>query len=315
MSSPRDPAATPRRVAALDLGTNTAMLLVAERGRSGELVPVVDRELYPRLGEGLEASGALSPAARARTLAAVRELAEEARSYGAHTLSLVGTSALREGDPGGAFLAELRAIVHDARVIDGEEEARLTTLGALAATGVRGPFVCIDVGGGSTELVVGVADEVGAGFTVELARSLPLGSVRLGGRHASSEEPYLDAYGDARTLLFEALPELRAAGRAVVAVAGSAATVGALVLQAHGRPWEEGARIDARAVDDVCELLVALDLEARARLHPWLAQRADVAPFGAIVLQAALHHLGADELVTSSAGVRWGLAIELLGRP
>jgi exopolyphosphatase/pppGpp-phosphohydrolase len=130
-----------------------------------------------------------------------------------------------------------------------------------------------------------------------------------------SEEPYLDAYGDARTLLFEALPDLRAAGRAVVAVAGSAATVGALVLQAHGRPWEEGVCIDARAVDDVCELLVSLDLDARAALHSWLAQRADVAPFGAIVLQAVLHHLDAEELHTSSAGVRWGLALELLDRP
>jgi exopolyphosphatase/guanosine-5'-triphosphate,3'-diphosphate pyrophosphatase len=315
MSDPGDPEASPRRVAAIDLGTNTAMLLVAERGAAGELVPVFDRELYPRLGEGLEQAGTLSPEARARTLEAVRDLAAEARSYGAHTLSLVGTSALREGDRGGAFLAELRAIVAEARAIGGEEEARLTTMGALAATGVRGPFVCIDVGGGSTELVVGVAEASGAGFTVELARSLPLGSVRLRGRHADSEEPYLDAYGDARTLLFEALPELRAGGRAVVAVAGSAATVGALVLQAHGRPWEEGVLIDARAVDDVCELLVSLDLEERARLHPWLAQRADVAPFGAIVLQAALHHLGAEELHTSSAGVRWGLALELLGRP
>jgi exopolyphosphatase/guanosine-5'-triphosphate,3'-diphosphate pyrophosphatase len=312
MSGVSGPADGTRRVGAIDLGTNTAILLVAEASPTGGLVVVHDRELYPRLGEGLEATGTLAAAARARTLAAVRDLAEEASHYGAHTLSLVGTAALREGDRDGAFLAELRAVVPGARAVGGEEEARLTTIGALAATGVRGPFVCIDVGGGSTEIVVGVAQGDGAGFTVELAQSLPLGSVRLHGRHLDSDEPYLDAYGDARTLLFDALPALRAGARSVVAVAGSAATVGALVLQANGRPWEEGACIDARAVDDVCELLVSLDVDARCALHPWLAQRADVAPFGAIVLQAILHHLDAEEVRTSSAGVRWGLALELL---
>lgn len=302
----------PRRVGAIDLGTNTAMLLVAERGPAGELVPVHEEELYPRLGEGLEAHGTLAPEARTRTLDAVRRLADRASEYGAHTLSLVGTSALREGDRDGAFLAELRGVVPDARAIDGEEEARLATAGALAATGVRGPFVCIDVGGGSTEVVVGEAREAGDGFTVHAAHSLRLGSVRLHGRHLDSEEPYLDAYGDARTLAFHELSSLRAAGSLVVAVAGTAATVGALVLQANGEPWREGVWVHARAVDDVVELLVSLDEDERAALHPWLAARADVAPYGAIVLQALLHHLDAEEVCVSSAGVRWGLALALL---
>lgn len=303
---------TPKRVAAIDLGTNTAMLLVAERGPGGELAPVWEEELYPRLGEGLEATGVLGEGPRARTLDAVRRLAETATKYGAHTLSLVGTSALREGDRAGAFLAELRRVVPSARVVDGLEEARLATAGALAATGVRGPFVCIDVGGGSTEVVVGEASATSGAFTVSASTSLRLGSVRLHGRHLASEEPYLDAYGDARTLAFQELSALRAEGRSVVAVAGTAATVGALVLQAHGQPWSEGAWLHTRAVDDVVELLVSLDEDERAALHPWLAARADVAPYGAIVLQALLHHLDAEEVCVSSAGVRWGLALELL---
>jgi exopolyphosphatase / guanosine-5'-triphosphate,3'-diphosphate pyrophosphatase len=305
----------PRRVGAIDLGTNTAMLLVAERGPAGELVPVHEEELYPRLGEGLEALGTLAPEARTRTLDAVRRLAERAEEYGAHTLSLVGTSALREGDPTGAFLAELRRVVPAARAIDGEEEARLATAGALAATGVAGPFVCIDVGGGSTEVVVGDTYGTAGAFTMTTATSLRLGSVRLHGRHRDSEEPYLDAYGDARTLAFHELSALRAEGRSVVAVAGTAATVGALVLQAHGQPWSEGTWLHTRAVDDVVELLVSLDEDERTALHPWLAARADVAPYGAIVLQALLHHLDAEEVCVSSAGVRWGLALELLGTP
>jgi exopolyphosphatase/guanosine-5'-triphosphate,3'-diphosphate pyrophosphatase len=209
----------------------------------------------------------------------------------------------------------LREVVPAARVIDADEEARLATAGALAATGVEGPFVCIDVGGGSTEVVVGETAARGEGFTVGRAASLRLGSVRLHGRHQDSEEPYLDAYGEARTLAFQELSGLSAAGRVVIAVAGTAATVGALVLQATGEAWREGVWLDARAVDDVVQMLVAVDEDERAALHPWLAARADVAPYGAIVLQALLHHLDAEEVCASSAGVRWGLALELLGAP
>ena len=301
-----------RRVGAIDLGTNTAMLLVAERGPAGELVAVHESELYPRLGEGLAVTGTLGSEACARTLDAVRRLAATAATYEIHTLSLVGTSALREGDLDGEFLAALRSVVPAARVIDGGEEARLAAAGALAATGVEGPFVCIDVGGGSTEVVVGDARGPGGAFTVHAAHSLRLGSVRLHDRHIDSEEPYLDAYGDARTLAFHELSSLKAAKRSVVAVAGTAATVGALILAAHGEPWREGAWLHTRAVDDVIELLVSLDEDERASLHPWLAARADVAPYGAIVLQAILHHLDAEEVCVSSAGVRWGLALELL---
>ena len=188
----------------------------------------------------------------------------------------------------------------------------MTTAGALAVTGTHGDFVCIDVGGGSTEVVVGTSNGPRAPFVVHESVSLRLGSVRLHGRHAASDEPYLDAYGDARTLLFEALPTLRAGACTVVAVAGSAATVGALALQVRGEPWREGATIPTVDVDATVERLVLTDEEDRAALHPWLAQRADVAPYGAIVLQAALHHLDEREVVVSTAGVRWGLAVELL---
>jgi len=302
-----------RRVGAIDLGTNTAMLLVLEERDDGVLHPLVELELYPRLGEELERTGHLDRAARTRTLSAVRSLVKAASEYAPHTLSLVGTSALREGDRDGAFLAELRSVVPSARVIDGAEEARMTTAGALAVTATRGDFVCIDVGGGSTELVVGSARGPRAPFEIDDAVSLRLGSVRLHDRHAASEDPYLDAYGDARTLLFEALSSLRAEARTVIAVAGSAATVGALALQDRGEPWREGATIATVEVDAVVERLVRTDEHERAALHPWLAQRADVAPYGAIVLQAALHHLDARDVVVSSAGVRWGLAVELLG--
>ena len=303
---------TPRRVGAIDLGTNTAMLLVLEERDDGVLHPLVDVELYPRLGDGLERTGHLDPAARARTLAAVQRLVTTASEYAPHTLSLVGTSALREGDRDGRFLAELRSLVPSARVIDGPEEARMTTAGALAVAETHGDFVCIDVGGGSTEVVVGTSNGPRAPFVLQETVSLRLGSVRLHGRHGAGDEPYLDAYGDARSQLFQALPVLRAEHRSVLAVAGSAATVGALALQERGEPWREGATVPTDEVDATVERLVLTDEEDRAALHPWLAQRADVAPYGAIVLQAALHHLDAREVVVSTAGVRWGLALELL---
>ncbi len=301
-----------RRVGAIDLGTNTAMLLVVEASADGTRRVLVDRELYPRLGEGLDEAGCLSGAARERTLKAVRALADEARCYDTQTLSLVGTSALRDGDKDGSLLAELRAIVPSSRVIDGAEEARLTTSGALAVTGVRGAFVCIDVGGGSTEVVFGETAQATHAFEVRFAASLPLGSVRLHGRHAEADEPFLEAYGDARTLLFDALPCMSVDSHTVIAVAGSAATVGALALMARDEAWHEGARIGTREVDAVVERLVLTSEDDRAAMHPWLAQRADVAPYGAIVLQAVLHHLAVRELVVSTAGVRWGLAIDLL---
>ena len=302
----------PRRVGAIDLGTNTATLLVAQSGPRRSVVPVFERELYPRLGEALDRTGHLSPVACARALDAVATLASDADAYGVESLSAVGTSALRDGDRGGVFLAELRRLVPSLRAIAAEEEAFLATSGVLVATSLEGPFVCIDVGGGSTEIVFGESHGGAGSFAVHASHSLALGSVRLHDRHRAAPAPYLDAYGDARTLLFHELPNLRAGARCVVAAAGTAATVGAVALQGQGRPWSEGACIDVSALDDVCLQLAALDVRSRAALHPRLEHRADVAPFGAIILQAIAHHLDASSLRVTSAGVAWGLASRLL---
>lgn len=303
------------RVGAIDLGSNTAMLLVLEEsGPGADLRPLLERELFPRLGDGLKGTQKLSEKAKSRTLRAVQSLADEANTYGLHTLSLVGTSALRRGDPDGVFLRELRTIVPSARVIDGDTEARLSASGALAVTRVTGDFVCIDVGGGSTEVLLG--HKGGAhpyAFSTSFAVSLPLGSVELFDRFQSADEPFLDAYGFARSLLLDTLNAPSTATATAIAGAGSAAAVGAVALLRRQENWHEGARVSSLEVDDTVELLASLSEDDRARVHPWIAERADVAPFGAIVLQAVMHHLQLSEVVVTTAGVRWGLALELLG--
>ena len=184
----------PLRVAAVDCGTNSIRLLVAEVGDDGALTDVVRRMEIVRLGQDIDRTGVIAPEAMERTLAATREYAAQCRELGVQRVRFVATSASRDARNAADFVDGVHRAFREVdldvavEVVDGDTEARLSFTGAtaeLASVGVPGPFVVVDIGGGSTELVRGTTD-------VEAARSVDVGSVRLTERHLRSDPPLAD---------------------------------------------------------------------------------------------------------------------------
>ncbi len=172
-----------QRVAVVDIGTNSTRLLVADvEGRA--VVEVERRNRVTRLGRGVDLSGQLSAEAIEAVCDAIADYAEIYRAAGAEVVEAIATSAVRDSSNGGAFIAELRErFALSARVLDGDEEARLTYLGATADSPPSEPTLVIDIGGGSTELIVGAGDEIA------YHASLQAGVVRHTERHISGDPP------------------------------------------------------------------------------------------------------------------------------
>jgi len=306
-----------RLLAAIDLGTNTVRILVAEMDPATGLVPRWADQAVTRLGEGLTGRGTLAAAAAERTLAAVRRYRDRARILGAAEVLLVATAAVRQARDGGEFLARLRAEPGVLpRVVSGEEEAGLTLLGASWGLGaVAGTFALIDIGGGSTEVLVA------EGARVLTAVSLTLGVVQLVERffvHDPVEPVELAAcraYVDAR-FRDEAWGRIRPLQPAtLVATAGTPTTLAALDLglSAYDPARVQGHRLSAIAIARLTERLAALPLAERARAPGLEPGRADVIVPGAIVLAAALAGLGLPAAVVSDAGLREGILLDAVG--
>jgi exopolyphosphatase/guanosine-5'-triphosphate,3'-diphosphate pyrophosphatase len=305
------------RVAAIDIGTNTVLLLVAEPAADGSLVAVTERATITRLGEGVDRTRRFAPAAVARTRACLEEYARIVEALGVERVAVVGTSAMR--DTGGGD--EVRAHVHaafavDARVLSGEEEARLTFRGALSglnATG-QGEAAVFDIGGGSTEIVLGRMDA----DTVHLAfvQSFNVGSVRLTERHVAHDPPTpseLTILARSAREAFAAIPT-PAGGRPPIGVAGTMTTLAAVSLGLF--PYD-GARVHGHTLgyDELRGLvgrLESMDLESRRQLPGMEPKRADVIVAGGRIALALLEHWHADSAQISDRGVRWGLARELI---
>jgi exopolyphosphatase/guanosine-5'-triphosphate,3'-diphosphate pyrophosphatase len=306
-----------RVLAAIDLGTNTVRVLVAETDRATGLIRRWADQIVTRLGEGLTSRGTLAPAAAERTLAAVRRYRERARILGATEVLLVATAAVRQARDGSEFLARLRAEPGLLpRVVSGEEEAALTLLGTTWGLGtVTGTFALLDIGGGSTEVLVAKGAETLA--TV----SLTLGVVQLVERffvHDPVEPGDLAAcraHVDAR-LRDEAWPRIRQYRPAtLVATAGTPTTLAALDLglQAYDPARVQGHHLSAPAVERLTTRLAALPLAERVRTPGLEPGRADVIVPGAVVLGAALAGLGLPAAVVSDAGLREGILLDAVG--
>jgi exopolyphosphatase/guanosine-5'-triphosphate,3'-diphosphate pyrophosphatase len=299
------------RVATVDIGTNTILLLIAERDARGELVAVREEATITRLGQGVDKTKRLAPEAVARALECLGRYGDIVKELGATKVDVVGTSAMR--DAGGS--EEVRAFVRerfgvDARVISGEEEARVTFAGALSGLPKEsGPAVVFDIGGGSTEVVRG------EGQNVYFATSADMGSVRLTERCIPSDPPTaaeLDAAREAAARAFASLPDLPTS-RAPVGIAGTMTTLAAISM--HMTTYD-GARVHgstlsraelARIVDE----LAKMPLAERQKVTGLEPKRADVIVAGGLVALAVLDRLGASEARVSDRGVRWGLATAL----
>ena len=306
-----------RPLAAIDLGTNTVRLLVAETDPTRALVPLWADQVVTRLGEGLTARGTLAPAAQDRTLAAVRRYRDRAQALGADHVLLVATAAVRQARDGGMFLARLQTEPRlRPRVVTGEEEAGLTLLGAVWALGLAaGTFALLDIGGGSTEVLVA------EGAHVLTAVSLGVGVVQLAERFfvrdpvEAAELAACRAYVDAR-FLDEAWDRIRPIHPAtLIATAGTATTLAALDLglPAYDPARVQGHHLAAVAIERLTTRLAALPAADRARLPGLEPGRADVIVPGALVLAAALAGLGLDAAVVSDAGLREGILLEAIG--
>ncbi len=300
--------AAPVRLASIDIGTNSVLLTVAEAGPTG-LLPVVERATITRLGEGVDRTRALSEAAVERTLSCLAAYAEVLRAEGVARVEAVGTSAMRDAAGGATFVERAAELLGAApRVISGEEEARLTFTGGLSGLTLDGDGAALvfDVGGGSTELILGRASPP----HIESARSLDIGSVRLTERHVRSDPP---SSQELRALDDDIAAALRGAvptgTRALVGVAGTVTTMGAIArgIDPYDARSVHGLRLGADEVRAVARRLAALPLAERCALPGLSAKRADVIVAGARIVTAVLDASGAAALVVSDRGVRWGL--------
>jgi exopolyphosphatase/guanosine-5'-triphosphate,3'-diphosphate pyrophosphatase len=304
------------RVATIDIGTNTVLLLVAERGPDGALVPVAERATITRLGEGVDRTRALAPEAIARTRACLEDYARVVHDAGATRVAVVGTSAMRDASGGDAVRACVRELLGvEARVISGREEARLTFRGALSGLPVdaREDVAVFDIGGGSTEVVLGRLEA--ALPRIAFAESFDVGSVRLTERHVAHDPPTAEEMRQVESAArdaFASVPSLPR-GRAPVGIAGTMTTLAAVAL---GLEPYDGARVHGftmtrEELDRVVAQLAELDVEARRRVRGMEPKRADVIVAGGAIARVLLEHWGAPAVVVSDRGVRWGLADEL----
>ncbi len=304
------------RVAAIDIGTNTVLLLVADGG-GGFLRAAAERATITRLGEGVDRTRRLSPAAVARTIECLEGYARDVRELGAERVAVVGTSAMRDAEGGGEVRARVRALFGvEARVLSGEEEARLTFRGAMGGIAIdaRKDVAVFDIGGGSTEVVIGRI-EAGAP-RIAFGASYDVGSVRLTERHVTHDPPTKE---EAELLTrtgrssFAGVPPLPDSSPPV-GIAGTMTTLAAVSL---GLATYDGARVHNHLMGlaelrRVVEELASVNLEGRRRVRGMEPKRADVIIAGGVLALALLDHWVAPSVRISDRGVRWGLAEELL---
>jgi exopolyphosphatase / guanosine-5'-triphosphate,3'-diphosphate pyrophosphatase len=305
-----------RRLAAIDLGTNTVRLLVVETSR-GEWHTLHQDQRVTRLGEGQAAAGILQPAAMRRTAEVVAAFARQAEDLGVLDVRIVATSAVREAANAGEFLDQVRrSSGRQVRVISGEEEARLTLLGVREGLpSLGGDFLLFDIGGGSTEFVLARAGEVAAAVSVRL------GVVELAERFMDEEGPVgakssEAMIGEAARRLAAGLTEpiLQHDAPTLVGSAGTVTTLAALDLglEAYDAGRVHGHRLTRAAVQRLRGRLEALSLAERAALPCLEPGRADLIIPGSTICLEILDRLGFDALVVSDRGLREGILYEIL---
>ena len=308
------------RVAAIDCGTNSIRLLIADLGAGpgGQPVDVVRQMEVVRLGEGVDRTGRLAPAAIERTRVALAGYARRIAAEGADRVRMVATSATRDAANKDDFVAMVQATLGaDPEVISGTEEAALSFAGAVAGLpGLADPVLLTDIGGGSTELVLG--DPGPRSGAVRASFSMDVGCVRLTERRLHGD-PVTDAQVDAaledlRIAIDEAARTVPLTGAAAfVGVAGTVTTIAALAL---GLPAYDPAAIHGRAVSaaQVAEVTAGLQAMTRAQraalpvMHPG---RVDVIVGGAMVLRTLMERTGSEHVIASEHDILDGIAASL----
>lgn len=306
------------RVASIDIGTNTTLLLVAEKRDDGTLVAVVEHATITRLGQGVDKTRVLAPEAVKRTNDCLDRYAEIVQRLSVTKVAVVGTSAMRDAGGGEEVRAHVKARFGvEARTISGDEEARLTFRGALSglpASKIGARVVVFDIGGGSTEVVHGRPGERSDG-AIAFAHSYDVGSVRLTERLVKEDPPSAaEREAISRTVAeaFSSVPDLEI-DAAPVGIAGTMTTLAAVSMKMTSY---DGARVHGHTMtiaelERVTHELASVPLSVRKDLPGLEPKRADVIVAGSLVALGFLRHVKAKEVTISDRGVRWGLAEEL----
>jgi exopolyphosphatase/guanosine-5'-triphosphate,3'-diphosphate pyrophosphatase len=298
------------RVAAIDCGTNSIRLLIADID-GDTLTDVVRRMEIVRLGEGVDRTGRLAPAAIERTRVALHGFAADIAARDVNGVRMVATSASRDAENAADFHDMVRATLGTSpEVVSGDEEARLSFAGAVRGlrTDSPAPYLVVDIGGGSTEFVVGT-------YAAEAARSVDIGCVRMTERHLPGDPPtaaqIAAAEADITAQVRRALDAVPAKSAAtLIGLAGSVTTVTAMALglAAYDADRIHGARVSFEQVCAVTGKLLAMTRAQRLAepvMHPG---RADVIGAGALILRVVMVESGAPYVVASEHDILDGIA-------
>ncbi len=300
-----------KTVAVIDIGTNSARLLIA-KVVAGQVVEVQRRSTVTRLGRGVDLTGQLAAEAIEATCEAIADYVVLYRETGVDRVKAIATSAVRDAANGSAFVAELRErFALSAQVLDGEQEARLTYLGATSEHRPTAPTLVIDIGGGSTELIVGEGSEIA------FHTSLQAGVVRHTERYLPSDPPTaaeLEALAaDVRALIGAAIGQNHTspAPRAGIAVAGTPTSLAAIEMSLD--PYDpmrvHGHHLTFHSIQWMLSQLASSPLAERrqiAGLHP---DRAPTIVAGVVILTEAMRAFGLDQIEVSEHDILYGSAI------
>jgi exopolyphosphatase/guanosine-5'-triphosphate,3'-diphosphate pyrophosphatase len=297
-----------KRVAVIDIGTNSTRLLVADVA-GGRVSPLERRSTVTRLGRGVDLSGHLSAEAIEDVCAAIGDYVGILEELGAETVDAIATSAVRDADNGSAFIAELRErFALSARVLDGEEEARLTYMGATSEHQPAEPTLVVDIGGGSTELIVGTGSEV------SFHDSLQAGVVRHTERCFGADPPTAEEMEalatDVRGLIEASVGAGIEAGQGI-AVAGTPTSLAAVEMELE--PYDptrvHGHVLALPSIQHMLSRLASVPLSERVEIPGLHPDRAPTIVAGVVILIETMRAFGLEEIAVSEHDILYGTAL------
>jgi exopolyphosphatase / guanosine-5'-triphosphate,3'-diphosphate pyrophosphatase len=306
------------RVAALDIGTNTVLLLIADVDDTKFRV-VRDDHAIARLGEGVDRTHHISDAAYERFISILREHQKTIAEFNCDHIIAAATSAMRDAENRDEIIERTKHDTGiDVEILSGDDEARLTYRGALVgmttpipSPSVRGGvrFAVVDIGGGSTEISIGKGDMFKRGASIDI------GALRLTERYFSSSPIAADAKETARKLVRESLQnitlELKPSTQ-LIAVAGTPTTLAAMDqgLPAFDAASVHGYILHRQAIEQMLDILFSTSTTALLERFPSVNKaRADILPAGTLILAEVMDHLGAEQITVSTQGLRYGIAL------
>jgi len=299
------------KIAAIDIGTNTALLLVAEVTKQNEIVPIAQEEKIVRLGQGVDRNENLNLEAIGRTLRAIRDQVKIAEDLGVEKILISGTSAVRDAVNRETLVSEIKNNFGiTLQILSGDEEAELTYFGALSNKNLQGDILLVDIGGGSTEFIFGTQQKIKHAF------SLNIGSVRLTERFIRNDPITDTEYKSIRRAVKEQLSSLKSldAGQ-LMGIAGTITTMAAMHLQmdTYDSAKVDNSLLTISQAEKIVSDLKKETLSQRRKFLGLKPERADVILAGALILLEVMQHFKFNETLVSDRGVRFGLILQELG--